>query len=140
MTTIYTNQQAHNDITEQFTQFKRIGTDRRSRIDFSISLTERYLAVNDKIPPVGVLDRLATLILQDEIADPTPYKSKNTEYPIHSPRQEADYCKKLTSKGVPESLGQDGIDYRLPTRRQRTPSENAHIDREMGAKKRNVYR
>jgi len=139
MTLHYTNQDAHNDITEQFTQFKRIGTDRRSRIDFSIRLTERYLAVNDKIPPVTVLDRLATLILQDEITDPTPYKSRNTEYPITSPRQEADYCKKLTSKGVPESLGTDGVDYRVPTRRQRTPSENAHIDREMGAKRRSRY-
>ena len=140
MTTFYTNQDAHNDITEQFTQFKRIQTGRSMRMMFSNRLTEHYLAVNGKIPPAPVLDRLATLLLQDEITDPTPYKSRNTEYPITSPRQEADYCKKLTSKGVPESLGMDGVDYRLPGRRQRTPAENAHIDREMGAKRRNNYR
>lgn len=87
MTTHYTNQDAHDDITEQFTQFKRNQTDRRSRIDFSIGLTERYLAVNDKIPPVGVLDRLATLILQDELADKHPDKMTREEFPLLSHRQ-----------------------------------------------------
>lgn len=136
----YTNQNAHDDITEQFTQFKRIGTDRASRMTFSISLTERYLATNDKIPPVGVLDRLATLILQDELTDATPWKSQNNEYHIQSPREELDYYKGLVARQVPETLAADGIDMRTPTRRQRTPAENAHIDREMGGKRRNDYK
>lgn len=87
MTLHYTNQDAHNDITEQFTQFKRTQTDRASRIDFSNRLTERYFTINDKIPPVAVLDRLATLILQDELADPHPDKMTRNEHPLLSDRQ-----------------------------------------------------
>lgn len=127
-------------INLEFIKYKELKTSREHRIKVSDELVEGYFKYNEVIPSSDLLDRLATLILQDEIADPTPYKSRNNEYPIQSPRQEADYCKKLTAKGVPESLGTDFVDYRLPTRRQRTPSENAHIDREMGAKKRNSYR
>lgn len=136
----YTIQDAHNDITEQFTQFKRTQTDRASRMDFSNRLTEQYFAINDKIPPVTVLDRLATLILQDELADATPWKSQNNEYHIQSEREELDYYKGLVAKQVPDTIAASGVDMRTPTRRRRTPAENAHIDREMGGKRKNVYR
>lgn len=137
---VLSNENAHNAITEQFDEYKSVKTSRESRMVFADDLVEDYLGLHLKIPPVGVLDRLATLILQDEIADATPWKSRNNEYHIQSPREELDYHKGLVAKDVPESLATDGLDYRLPTRRQRTPSENAHIDREMGGKRRNDYK
>ena len=116
MTVHYTNQDAHNDITEQFTQFKRIGTDRRSRIDFSMRLTERYLAVNDKIPPVAVLDRLATLILQDELADTHPDKMSRNEYPLLSDRQRDTRGRDERSMSAAQDVATDGVDYRIKSR------------------------
>ena len=116
MTQHYTNQQAHDDITEQFTQFKRIGTDRRSRIDFSNRLTERYLAVNDKIPPVAVLDRLATLILQDELADKHPDKMTRNEYPLLSDRQRDTRSRDERSMAAAQDVATDGVDYRIKSR------------------------
>lgn len=112
----YTNQDAHNDITEQFTQFKRIGTDRRSRIDFSNRLTERYLAVNDKIPPVGVLDRLASLILQDELADMNEHKMAQNERPLLSERQQERRHSIERSMKAAQDVAVDGTDYRVKTR------------------------
>lgn len=137
---ILTNQNAQDAITKQFDAYKREKTSRDSRMQFANNLVEDYFALHLRVPPTGVLDRLATLILQDELADATPWKSRNNEYHIQSPREELDYHKGLVAKNVPESIATDGNDYRLPTRRQRTPSENAHMDREMGGKRRNDYK
>ena len=114
--TILTNQDAHSEITEQFTQFKRTQTDRASRIAFSISLTERYLAVNDKIPPVTVLDRLATLILQDELADRNEHKMLHNEYPLLSDRQQERRHGDERSMKAVQDVATDGADYRVKTR------------------------
>lgn len=116
MTLHYTNQDAHNDITEQFTQFKRAQSDRASRIDFSNRLTERYLAVNDKIPPVAVLDRLATLILQDELADKHADKMTRNEYPLLSYRQRETRGRDERSLYAANDVATDGQDYRIKSR------------------------
>lgn len=112
----YTNQDAHNDITEQFTQFKRTQTDRASRIDFSNRLTEQYFAINDKIPPVAVLDRLATLILQDELADTHPDKMTRNEYPLLSDRQRETRSRDERSLYAASDVATDGQDYRIKSR------------------------
>lgn len=109
-------QQLHDLITEQFTQFKRIQTDRVSRIGFSNRLIEQYLAVNDKIPPVGILDRLATLILQDELADKDTYKSLHNEYPLLSDRQQERRHGTERSLKASQDVATDGADYRVRTR------------------------
>lgn len=85
--TVYTNQDAHNDITEQFTQFKRIQTGRSMRMMFSNRLTEWYIATNGYNPPGIVLERLGTLILLDEISDGNPHKVAHTDFPILSDQQ-----------------------------------------------------
>lgn len=116
MTIYYTIQDAHNDITEQFTQFKRTQTDRASRMDFSNRLTERYFAINDKIPPVGVLDRLATLILQDELADTHPDKMARNEFPLLSDRQRDTRGRGERSLFAAADVATDGADYRIKSR------------------------
>lgn len=98
-------------------------------------LCEAHYEQLGRIPDSSVLDRLASLILFDDLTDDTPWKTQNTEYPIESERQELDYHKGLTTRAVPDSLSTDGKDYRMPTRRVRSPSENAHMDREYEGRK-----
>ena len=127
----------HRHIDVLFTQAKALNTSREQRLEASDRLIEDYFAHTEKIPDSGALERLATLLLRDELTDATPWKTRNTEYPIESDRQQLDYYNGLTTKQVPESYGVDGVDYRTPTRRIKTPRENAHIDRELGRKRRN---
>lgn len=112
----YTNQDAHNDITTQFKQFKLIKTDRDTRIAFSDQLVERYFRINDKIPPVSVLDRLATLILQDELADKHPDKMTRNEYPLMSDSQADERYKVERSLKAAQDVATDGADYRVRNR------------------------
>lgn len=122
------NQTAHDEITEQFKLFKASNTPREHRMIFAEDLVERYFAANEKMPAQSVLDRLATLILQDEIVDATPWKVRNTEYPISSPRQELDYHKKLVASGVPKTMDMDSTDRRYPHRRKKSPYEYEYIE------------
>lgn len=135
-----TNEYVHNAINDQFTQYKRNKTSRADRMAFVTGITEQYFAEHDRMPPHTLLDRMATLILQDELTDDTPWKSQNNEYHIQSEREELDYYKGLTARGVPETIAANGVDMRTPTRRKRSPSENAHIDREMGRKRRAKFK
>lgn len=80
-------QQLHTAINEAFTDFKSIQTSRRHRMDFAESLTEDYFAEHGKMPDGTILDRLATLILQDELADKHPDKMTREEYPLLSEDQ-----------------------------------------------------
>lgn len=84
---VLTNQDAHNEITTQFKRYKREKTSRQVRMTFAEELADDYLTLHGKIPPTGVLDRLATLILQDELADMHPDKMTRNEYPLLSDRQ-----------------------------------------------------
>jgi len=136
---VLTNQGLHNAISTEFTRFKREHTNRQRRIDVTERLTEQYFAEHGAMPSASVLERMATLILQDELADATPWKSQNNEYHIQSEREELDYYKGLVAKQVPDTIATTGVDMRTPTRRKRTPAENAHIDREMGGKRKNIY-
>lgn len=113
---VYTNQDAHDDITEQFKRFRQFGMGIDARINFSIRLTERYLEANDKIPPVSVLDRLATLILQDELADKNIHKSLHNEYPLLSDRQQERRYGTERSIKAAQDVATNGIDYRIRTR------------------------
>lgn len=133
------NQDAHEAITTEFTRYKTEKTSRAERMAFSEQLSEQYFVKNGNWPAVSVLDRLSTLILQDELTDATPWKSQRNEYHIQSPREELDYYKGLTARSIPETMATDGTDKRIPTRRKRLPSEYAAIDRQAGRKRRNDY-
>lgn len=83
----YTNQNAHDDVTEQFRYYKEHRSQRATRLLFSDDLIEHYFSTNEQIPPSTVLDRLGTLILQDEFSDMNPHKVKHAERPVLSARQ-----------------------------------------------------
>ena len=115
MSTI-TTQQMHAEINEAFTDFKAIRTSRRHRMDFAESLTEQYFEQHDKMPEGTILDRLSTLILQDELADTHPDKMTRNEYPLLSDSQRDEREKDEVSFKWSQDVATDGRDYKLPTR------------------------
>lgn len=113
---VLTNQDAHNEITTRFKRYKREKTSRQERMDFAQELTDDYLYLHGKIPPTMVLDRLATLILQDELADMDIHKSLHNEYPLLSDRQQERRYDTERSIKAAQDVAIDGIDYRVRTR------------------------
>ena len=109
-------QQMHTAINEAFTDFKSIQTSRRFRMDFAESLTEDYFAEHGKMPDGTILDRLATLILQDELADTDRMKMRNNEYPLLSEDQEKYRKDDERSMKAAQDVAVDGADYRVKTR------------------------
>lgn len=89
-------------------------TERISKVE---EVTEAYYEKLERHATSNELERLASLILYEELTDDTPYKTKNTEYPIESERQKLDYYNGLTMRKVPDTIGMDGNDHRLPTRK-----------------------
>lgn len=83
-----TNTDIHNEITEEFKRSKRENTSRQHRMDFANRIVEDCLRDRGEVPNGAILQRLATLILHDEIRDPNAYKVKKYDYPILSTRQE----------------------------------------------------
>lgn len=113
---VETNQTTHNAITSAFNDFKRVGTARIWRMGYAEELTELYFERHSKIPPITVLDRLATLILQDELADIDLYKMKRNEYPLLSARQQERRHGDERSPKAAQDVATDGTDYRIRTR------------------------
>lgn len=92
-------------------------TTAQQRVDKTADITEAYYAEVGRHAPNSALSRLGSLIIYDILTDDTPYKVKNTEYPISSERQDEEYYRGLTMRKVPETIGTDGVDHRLPTRK-----------------------
>ena len=104
--TVYTSQQAHDDITALFDAYydaKKAGASipPNKRIKSADAIVEHYVEANGERPPKGVLSRLATYILLDTLSDSHPDKMAREEYPIMSYGQTGRYFKRNTSiKGV----------------------------------------
>lgn|SRR5690554_5790836 len=111
-----TNEYVHNAINDQFTQYKRNKTSRADRMAFVTAVTEQYFAEHDRMPPHTLLDRMATLILQDELADKHPDKMTREEYPLLSDSQADERYKVERSIKAAQDVATDGLDYRVKTR------------------------
>ncbi|MDF1510790.1 hypothetical protein PZE06_21890 [Robertmurraya sp. DFI.2.37] len=74
-------------IDELYAQTKAGNLPREHRFLAIEALTDEYVAATGKRPEREQLDRLATLCLYEEVTDDTPWKTRNTERPIHSERQ-----------------------------------------------------
>lgn len=110
------SQTAHDEITEAFREFRNSRTDRKQRMAFAGELTERYFAKHGKMPDGAVLDRLGTLILQDELADTHPDKMTREEYPLLSDSQADERYADERSLKAAQDVATDGSDYRVRTR------------------------
>lgn len=110
------NQTTHNAISSAFDDYKQVCTSRVWRIRYAEDLTELYFEKHGKMPPTSILDRLATLILQDELAARDLYKMKRNEYPLLSARQQERRHEDERSIKAAQDVATDGFDYRTKTR------------------------
>lgn len=111
-----TRQSTHEAISTEFTSFKRTQTTRAYRMQFAEAITERYYADHGNMPDTTILDRLATLILQDELADKHPDKMTRNEYPLLSADQAKVRYEDERSLSAAQDVAVDGADYRVKSR------------------------
>ncbi|MDQ0174399.1 hypothetical protein [Bacillus chungangensis] len=93
--------------------------DRQKRIETVDQLINDYVQATGKRPAGAQLDRLATLILREELTDMHPDKMSRAEYPLLSPSQQGRRHSGERSFKLAEEVATDGRDYRLPTRLNR---------------------
>lgn len=130
-----TNEELNARINELWAATKRGELPRQARFAAIEQLTEEYIAETGKRPEPEQLDRLASLCLYEELTDDTPWKTKNTEYPIHSTRQREEIEKHEVNTAPPEQGGKH-------TRRKRSDYENtvANKAKSRNAERRKKYR
>ena len=90
--TVYTSQQAHDDITALFDAYydaKKADAPitTNERIEHADTLIERYIEANGIRPPDSVLSRLGTYILLDYYSNSNPHKVSTEDYPTLSDNQ-----------------------------------------------------
>ncbi|EJQ06651.1 hypothetical protein ABHP49_004765 [Bacillus cereus] len=102
------------------------------------SLTDAYVGTVGERPESKQLERLADLLLYEELHDTHPDKMTREEYPIMSEHQLSRRHSGEVSMKVAEEYGVDRRNYKPPVRRKRTRREMWQIDRE--AKSRNEER
>lgn len=99
--TIYSAQQAHDDITALFDAYysaKKEGASiaQNKRNEGANALVEQYVESNGERPPASVLSRLSTYLLLDNLTDSHPDKMSRDEYPIMSYGQTGRYFERNT--------------------------------------------
>ncbi|MGX5702369.1 hypothetical protein [Bacillus cereus] len=113
-------------------------SDRDVRAEEIKSLTDAFVETVGERPDPKQLERLADLLLYEELSDTHPDKMTREEYPIMSEHQLSRRHSGEVSMKVAEEYGVDRRNYKPPVRRKRTRKETWQIDRE--AKSRNEER
>ncbi|MDA1545843.1 hypothetical protein [Bacillus cereus group sp. TH253LC] len=107
------------------------------------SLTDAYVGTIGERPEPKQLERLADLLLYEELSNTHPDKMARKEYPIMSDHQLSRRHSGEVSMKVAEEYGVDRRNYKPPVRRKRTRKETWQIDREAKSRneeRRKVYR
>lgn len=140
--------QLHEHISQLQADTKRGELPREVRIGKIDALIEEYFGKTGEMPDAVALERMADLVLYEELSDPDEHKVSRNEYPFLSDtqiarRQEGKHTRSDGIKGeVPlsaaESIGTDGRNHSQPMRRERNTRENRFVDKE--AKIRNKER
>ncbi|MED3069286.1 hypothetical protein P4310_28005 [Bacillus thuringiensis] len=107
------------------------------------SLTDAYVGTVGERPEPKQLERLADLMLYEELSNTHPDKMTLAEYPIMSDHQLSRRHSGEVSMKVAEEYGVDRRNYKTPVRRKRTRKETWQIDREAKSRneeRRKVYR
>lgn len=92
----------------------------KQRIKLTDKLTEAYVTTTGFAPDGVQLDRLATLILRDELIKNDPHKVSKTEYPILSESQEERRNKKNAGNKPLDIYGTDRRKHGRGTRNRKT--------------------
>ncbi|EJR82867.1 hypothetical protein COK65_30620 [Bacillus thuringiensis] len=106
-------------------------------------LTDAYVEAVGERPEPKQLERLADLLLYEELSNTHPDKMAREEYPIMSDYQLSRRHSGEVSMKVAEEYGSDRRNYKPPLRRKRTRKETWQIDREAKSRneeRRKVYR
>jgi len=113
--------------------------DRTERARAIEALTDEYVGATGQRPDAAELERLANVMLHEELTDSRPDKMSSDEYPIMSEfqlarRQAGVHQKKTTRQKGESSLNlasdyaTDGVEYRIPKRKRRTVEEQIWRD------------
>jgi len=129
------NEQFSECINDLWTQTKAGKLSRADRFAAIERLTDEYIDATGRRPDPAHLDRLAALCLYEELTDATPWKTRNTERPIHSERQREEIKRHEVGMAPLEYVASDGRKHEKPTRRKRSKAENAYMDRKYKSKK-----
>ncbi|MEC1349157.1 hypothetical protein [Bacillus licheniformis] len=128
----------HEMITELQQRTKAGELDRIERIKEINALVEAYHDSVGKSPDSAALERMANLIIYEELSDTNKNKMKDLEYPIMSERMEKTRRSGETSEKMAEEYDKFGKYQGKPVRRRLSTYEGIHVDRR--AKARNKER
>ncbi|MDI3412550.1 hypothetical protein QKW52_29225 [Bacillus sonorensis] len=132
----------HEMITELQQRTKAGELDRIQRIEEITALSDAYFDAVGEHPDSIALERMANLVIYEEITNPHPDKMAREEYPIMSETQREERIKSEASEKLAEEYGADGRNYKVPTRRKRSSYEEKFVDRAARARnkeRRNRY-
>ncbi|MDP1457945.1 hypothetical protein Q8G37_15985 [Bacillus wiedmannii] len=107
------------------------------------SLTDDYVGTVGERPTPKQLERLADLLLYEDLSNTHPDKIAREKYPIMSDHQLSRRHSGEVSMKVAEEYGVDRRNYKHPVRRKRTRKETWQIDRDAKSRneeRRKVYR
>jgi hypothetical protein len=129
----------HEAITQLQADTKRGELPREVRIVKINTLIEDYFGKTGEMPDAVALERLADLILYEELTDSDRMKVRNNEYPILSEYQFDRRDNVVSTVGDDiENSPSDGRKHLKPTRRTRSDYENKFVNKK--AKIRNKER
>lgn len=102
---------------------------REERIVEVDRVIEEYFANTGNMPDDKSLERLADLLLYEELTDTDRMKVRNNEYPFFSESQFDERHRREASFKLAEEQGVDGRNHRPPIKRQRSNAENRFVDK-----------
>jgi hypothetical protein len=120
----------HEDITQLQTETRRGELPRELRLVKIEELTEEYFARAGEWPDSVALERLADLVLHEELTDTDRMKVRNNEYPFFSEHQldRRDNVTSVVGDDI-ENSPSDGRRHLKPIRRARTDYENKFVNK-----------
>lgn len=124
-----TKEELHESITALYERTKAGDLVRSRRIVEIDKLTEVYFSKVEEKPDSIALERMANLLLYEDLTNPHPDKMAREEYPIMSESQREERVKSEASDKLAEEYGDDGRNYRIPNRRKRTSYESKFVDK-----------
>jgi hypothetical protein len=120
----------HEEITQLQQATKRGEMPRKERMGRIEALAEDYFAKAGEMPDVVALERMADLVLYEELTDNNEHKISQTEYPFLSERQyDRRDSREVKSKNDMDGNAADGQKHGRPTRRDRSDYENRFVDK-----------
>lgn len=129
-----------NEANEIIEQTKKGELDREPRMARltelcdDLALTAEEYRNKDAI--YALIERLTNALLHEELTDPTPWKSQQSEYPVYSESMLGARSWKDVPQDLASEYGTDKKNYAKPTRRKRNKSELAFADRNVKSRER----